>query len=160
MVALVRTIGIVWSVWASLVLAESPRAAAAFVSGCDERAAITYVAHPWHDHVGSYADGDIQVVILDRVEPAASAVYVGVLSPPFDHFGLPKCHLIGRSERLGFADAKLPERVAIDARHQIMLHLPVAYYDPLAPDSKRWQLQEISLDPLMGRLQIKTLSSH
>lgn len=127
------------------------------ILGCDKVESIRYVAEPWEKNSRYYADSDVRLAILDRLEPAASAVYLVVLGPPFSHFGLPSCYLLSYDKRHGFADMQLAESVAAPVDDLLTFEVAAGYYDPSAERSKRWERLELRIDLKNQKHVVKSL---
>ena len=57
---------------------------------------IQLIAEPMANSIKTFANGEVDLVLIDTVEPAAAAFHVMVLHPPRDEmFGTRDCHLIG-----------------------------------------------------------------
>ena len=116
------------------------------ILSCDQLDSIRYVAEPWEKNSRYYADSDVRLAILDRLEPAASAVYLAVLGPPFGHFGMPTCYLLSYDKRYGFADMQLAESVAAPVDDVLTFQVTAGYYDPSAERSKRWEKLQLRIN--------------
>ena len=116
------------------------------ILSCDKIQSIRYVAEPWEKNSRYYPDSDVRLAILDRLEPAAGAIYLAVLGPPFGHFGMPSCYLLSYDKRHGFADMQLAESVAAPVDDLLTFQVTAGYYDPSAERSKRWERLELRID--------------
>ena len=76
-----------------LTLAGLP-ARAVTVTTCDGLASVQSIAEPWEANTRTFANGDIRLVVLDTIEPAAGAFHLAILHPPRDELGSPMCSQI------------------------------------------------------------------
>ena len=114
----------------ALALAPLP-AAAVTVTGCTDLANVWAVAEPWEANTRLFANGEIRLVVLDTVEPAAAAFHLVVLHPPRDELGLPMCSMVSAAEGLGFGGMDLgPAAAAYDPARGLTVALPISTYDP------------------------------
>ena len=81
--------------WATTSLAQE-------VSDCDWRSSVRGLPEPWKENTRTFANGDVRIALIDTGEPAAAAMYLLVLSPPYDELGERQCKLIGPGGDLGF----------------------------------------------------------
>ena len=78
------------------ILTSAPALAQqAVVLPCDERIELDAVPEPWGDHTRSFANGDVRLAVIDTIEPAVAAIWLAVLSPPFDPLGARQCRMVG-----------------------------------------------------------------
>ncbi|GFE66403.1 hypothetical protein [Litoreibacter roseus] len=97
-----------------VMVAFCPLSVAAMdIARCDTRMQVTNVAEPWDKFTRTYANGDVRLVVIDTIEPAAGSVYLVVLSPPRDTLGRRQCRRISPVETLGFGGLNL-DRVHSD----------------------------------------------
>lgn len=116
----------------------SAPAAAQSVSECGPWAAAAFLAEPWEDNIATYANGDIRLALLDMTEPAAAAVHLMILSPPFDEIGLRQCRVISLEHSAtdggwpsGFLDLDFAARqVSYDPAAGLVVTMPVAAFNP------------------------------
>ncbi len=105
-------------------------AAAVTVSVCNEMADVRAVAEPWEANTKTFAKGDIRLVVLDTVEPAAGAFHLVILHPPRDELGSPMCSMVSAAEGIGFSDMGLaPATAGYDPARGLVVTLPVALYN-------------------------------
>lgn len=105
-------------------------AGAATLSECgDYRTDLRSIAEPWEDHTRIYANGEIRVVLIDTIEPAAGAFHLVLLTPPYDELGSPVCTVVSPPEGSGFSGISFPDMVAEEAAGSLKLTVPVGLYD-------------------------------
>lgn len=61
------------------------------------------IVEPWEQNARSFANGDVRIALLDRIEPAAGALQLLILSPPRDELGARQCRLLTYAGGQGFA---------------------------------------------------------
>ncbi|WP_149588960.1 hypothetical protein [Tabrizicola flagellatus] len=98
----------------------------------DYRSDVRNVAEPWEANTRTFARGEIRLVVIDTVEPAAAALYLLILHPPRDELGSPMCSVVTSAEGLGFADMGLgPAKAIYDPARGLTVSLPVSQADPM-----------------------------
>lgn len=113
-----------------LTLAAMP-AKAVTVAACDGLASVQAIAEPWEVNTRTFANGEIRVVVLDTIEPAAAAFHLAILHPPRDELGSPMCSQLSSSEGKGFGGLDLgPANGGYDPAQGLTVSLPVSLYDP------------------------------
>ncbi|MBU2992607.1 hypothetical protein Q4555_08140 [Octadecabacter sp. 1_MG-2023] len=70
---------------------------------CDWQARADAIVEPWEDYSRTFADGKVRVALLDTIEPAAAAMYLLILHPPYDELSGRTCTVVGLDEGLGYA---------------------------------------------------------
>jgi len=81
---------------------------AAEVHDCaDAETGAEFIAEPWRDNTRAFSQGDVRLILLDRIEPAAGAYHLMLLSPPFDDFGQPTCHVVSFAGEIGYPQMTL-----------------------------------------------------
>ncbi|QDC11697.1 hypothetical protein FHY55_18345 [Oceanicola sp. D3] len=86
------------------LLALSLPATAQEVSDCgDWRTQARNIPEPWEASTRSFANGDVRLVLLDTIEPAAAPTHLMILSPPFDELGSRQCKVLSREGQAGWA---------------------------------------------------------
>ncbi|MFM7332837.1 MAG: hypothetical protein ACKO1H_00260 [Tabrizicola sp.] len=119
---------------AALALAPLP-AAAVTVSSCSDVANVWAVAEPWEANTKLFANGEIRLVVLDTVEPAAAAFHLVILHPPRDELGIPQCSMVSAAEGYGFGGMDLgPAEAGYDPARGLTVALPIRVYDPDSAD--------------------------
>lgn len=99
----------------------------------DYRSDVRNVAEPWEANSRTFARGEIRLVVIDTVEPAAAAFYLLILHPPRDELGSPMCSVVTTAEGSGFADMGLgPAEASYDPARGLTVSLPVSQADPMA----------------------------
>lgn len=86
------------------LLAFTLPAAAQEVSDCgDYRTDARNIPEPWEASTRSFANGDVRLVLLDTIEPAAAPYHLMILSPPYDEVGGRQCKVLSRENQSGWA---------------------------------------------------------
>lgn len=110
-------------------------AAAVTVTACTDLANVWAVAEPWEANTKLFANGEIRLVVLDTVEPAAAAFHLVILHPPRDELGLPVCSMVSAAEGYGFGGMDLgPAEAGYDPARGLTVTLPIRAYDPDSAD--------------------------
>ena len=139
----------------ALAQSDGPQAT---VYPCDDAAGVITIAEPWEDNIATYADGKIRVALLDYTEPAAAAMKLLILSPPYDEVGLRACQVVGLPDGLGFANINFAERKAdYDTARGLTLTLPVQRY-PLGSDQDPdhgWYDLDIMINQATGDITLE-----
>ncbi|WP_231704082.1 hypothetical protein [Cochlodiniinecator piscidefendens] len=73
------------------------------VEDCDWRARADAIMEPWEENTRTFSNGRVRIAALDTTEPAAGALHVLVVSPPFDELGTRQCKVISLDGSIGFA---------------------------------------------------------
>lgn len=107
-------------------------ASAQHVSLCEWRADSRNIIEPWEDHIRSFANGAVRVAMMDFIEPAAGALHVMVLTPPYTAGpGERHCWIIGRDEGIGFVTLGFANMVpGYDPVTGLSLTMSARFYDP------------------------------
>lgn len=112
-----------------LMLSALP-AMAVTVGPCNELASVQSVAEPWEANTRTFAKGQIRLVVLDTIEPAAGAFHLVILHPPRDELGSPMCSMVSAADGLGFGGMELGPAVAsYDPALGLTVALPVSLYN-------------------------------
>lgn len=89
---------------ALLLSALAAPAAAQELSDCgDWRTDARNIPEPWEASTRSFANGDVRLVLMDTIEPAAAPYHLMILSPPFDEVGGRQCKVLSRENQSGWA---------------------------------------------------------
>lgn len=108
-------------------------AMAVTVQPCTELASVLSIAEPWEANTRVFARGDIRLVVLDTIEPAAAAFHLVILHPPRDELGGPMCSMVSATDGLGFGGMNLaPAEASYDPARGLTVSLPISVYDPEA----------------------------
>lgn len=115
---------------AVLGLLSASAAAAVTVDQCDWQARADAIVEPWSEFSRTFSNGKTRLALLDVIEPAAGALHILVMSPPYDEMGGRQCRVISAAPGIGFFGA---EFLALDAGYDpavgLMFTLPVQVYD-------------------------------
>ncbi|MCO6384978.1 hypothetical protein [Oceanicola sp. 502str15] len=89
---------------AALCLAATMPARAQELSDCgDFRTDARNIPEPWEASTRTFANGEVRLVLLDTIEPAAAPYHLMILSPPYDEVGGRQCKVLSRDGRSGWA---------------------------------------------------------
>jgi hypothetical protein len=103
------------------------------VSDCDWEASAQSLIEPWEDHSATFANGAVRIAMLDTVEPAAAAMHLLILSPPYNEVGDRQCKTIGSGARIGFSGIRWAALTSgYDPAVGLIFEVPVSRYDPEA----------------------------
>ncbi|MCF2905743.1 hypothetical protein L0666_12165 [Octadecabacter sp. CECT 8868] len=98
---------------------------------CDWQARADAIVEPWEDYSRTFADGKVRVALLDTIEPAAAAMYLLILHPPFDELSGRTCTVVGLDEGLGYAGMFFEELDAVyDPATGLTFTIPAIIYLP------------------------------
>jgi hypothetical protein len=128
-------------------------AQAVTVTACDGLASVQAIAEPWEANTRTFANGDIRLVVLDTIEPAAAAFHLAILHPPRDELGSPMCSQVSASDGIGFGGMDLgPAKTAYDPARGLTVTLPVRLYDPETADFVQGALS-VTINQSTGQVQ-------
>lgn len=114
-----------------IVVALATPLAAQTISDCDWEASARNLIEPWEDHTKVFAEGAVRLAMLDTVEPAAAAMHLLVLSPPYNEVGDRQCKSIGSGNRIGFSGIMWESLTAgYDPAVGLIFEVPVSRFDP------------------------------
>lgn len=107
-------------------------ASAQHAAPCDWHADARGIVEPWEDHIRSFANGAVRVALIDTVEPAAGALHLLVLTPPYTAgMGERHCWVVGWDQGIGFVSLDFAGMVpGYDPARGLSLVLPARFYDP------------------------------
>ena len=133
-------------------LAASP-VQAVTVSGCTGIASLLSIAEPWEANTRVYANGEIRLVVLDTIEPAAAAFHLAILHPPRDELGGPMCSMVSVSEGVGFSGMDIAPAVAgYTPGRGLTVTLPVAVYNAATAGFDQGDLS-VTINQATGQVQ-------
>ena len=116
---------------AAIALIAAPAAAVTVDDCIDHRADAAAIMEPWEENTATYASGRIRVAVMDSVEPAAGALHLLVLSPPFNELGERQCKIVSFDKTQGFAAVWFTERsAAYNPLTGLTLTVPVQFWLP------------------------------
>ena len=140
---------------AVVVLAVSAfPAEAVTVQPCTELASVLSIAEPWEANTRTFANGEIRVVVLDTIEPAAAAFHLVILHPPRDELGGPMCSMVSASDGMGFGGMDLrPVVASYDPARGLTVALPISQYDPEAADFYTDKLLSVTINQATGQVR-------
>ena len=85
------------------------------------------IAEPFEENLRPYANGNVQLMVVDTNESVVGAFHLLVFSPPYDEFGKGGCKGISYGAGVGFDAVSLKEAGAqYDPKTGLSLELPVA----------------------------------
>lgn len=113
------------------LLLSSAALSAQSLEPCDWRAGADGIPEPWADHTRTFANGEVRVVLIDRIEPAAGAFYLLILHPPRMELGERRCTLVGFERGVGYAGLFFEDLAAeYDPAQGLTLSVPGRLYLP------------------------------
>ncbi|MDO5528634.1 MAG: hypothetical protein Q4F71_04445 [Paracoccus sp. (in: a-proteobacteria)] len=133
-------------------------AQAQIVRHCHDDAAPAWaIGEPWEENTAVYAEGRVRLAVIDRIEPAAAAVWLLILSPPLDEVGGRQCRLVGLSEGSGFLDLDFAARTAeYDAASGLSVSMPALHFDPDSVDGIKRQLT-VTINQSTGEIAARSV---
>jgi hypothetical protein len=137
----------------ALMLGALP-AGAVTVSTCSGLASVRSIAEPWEANTRTFAKGDIRLVVLDTIEPAAAAFHLVILHPPRDELGSPMCTLVSESDGMGFGGMDIgPATASYDPARGLTVALPISVYDPEAAGFYAEKTLSVTINQASGQVQ-------
>ena len=119
---------------------------------CDWQASARNVVEPWADNTRTFANGDVRLVSIDTIEPAAGFAYLMILSPPYDEVGDRQCAMIGAGAGMGFAGLEFGSlKAGYDPAVGLVFDLVVRGYDPETAKTPR-QFLNVTLNQATGAI--------
>ncbi|MDO5604624.1 MAG: hypothetical protein Q4G25_05615 [Paracoccus sp. (in: a-proteobacteria)] len=119
------------------LLALAAPAAARSVGPCGDWTRAEALAEPWEQFSATYASGALRLAVLDSAEPAAAAVHLLILSPPYDEANDRQCRVVSLNEAqadgwpIGFFDMDFAARVAdYDPVSGLVVTIPAQTFVP------------------------------
>ena len=113
------------------ILAPASGATAQTIAECDWRASARNLVEPWEENSRTFANGAVRLALLDTVEPAAAAMHLLVISPPYGETGEAQCRVISFEQSLGFTALYLQQlTVSYDPSIGLSFALPGMIYLP------------------------------
>jgi hypothetical protein len=101
------------------------------VNPCDWAASAQAIVEPWEANSRTFSNGKTRLALLDTIEPAAGALHILVLSPPYDELGGRQCRVISASPGIGYAGISFDRLTAgYDPSVGLMFDVPIGLYDP------------------------------
>ncbi|MEM8537100.1 MAG: hypothetical protein AAGF56_04475 [Pseudomonadota bacterium] len=98
---------------------------------CEERAALSEMYSAAGEKLRTFANGDVEISIIDTGEQNLANVYLKVVSPPRDDLGLRQCRLIGAAQDKGFAGMNINSmESSYDPATGLQLSMIIRTYDP------------------------------
>ncbi len=98
---------------------------------CDARAELWTIPEPWDENTRSFANGEVRLVLIDTIEPAAIPYYLGILHPPRDTLGGRRCTMIGFGEGIGYQVLYFKGlQAGYDPARGVLFSIPGRLYDP------------------------------
>ncbi|KNG94657.1 hypothetical protein [Pseudaestuariivita atlantica] len=89
------------------------------------------IVEPWEEHTRTFANGQTRLTLLDRIEPAAGAFHLHLLSPPRDELGSRQCRIISHTWSTGFAGVYWDAmQTGYDPAVGLLFDVPVQVYNP------------------------------
>ncbi|MCI2399726.1 hypothetical protein [Aliiroseovarius subalbicans] len=115
---------------AALALLAAP-AAAQNVEDCDWRASARNLVEPWDETSRTFSNGKVRLALLDTIEPAAGALHLLVISPPYAELGDAQCKVISWAGSVGFSGLLFDQLEAhYDPTTGLQFAMPAIIYMP------------------------------
>ena len=70
---------------------------------CSWQSSAANLVEPWENYTRTFSNGKTRIALIDTLEPAAGAVWLLILSPPYNELGDRQCRLVGHGG-MGFMD--------------------------------------------------------
>lgn len=120
---------------AAILLACAVPTAAQTVTSCDRwEARAENLAEPWEEMSRIFANGAVRIAVIDVIEPAAGALHLLILSPPYSELGERQCRMIS-ADANGFAGIRFADLTAgYDPQTGLGFDVLVQVYDPQSAD--------------------------
>ncbi len=139
---------VLFSVLASMLLASTAQAIT--IEDCDWRARADAIVEPWAENSRTFSNGKTRLALLDVIEPAAGAMHLLVMSPPYDELGGRQCKVVSAEPGIGFSGIDFTAlTAAYDPSIGLMFTVPVLFYDPNIAMSRPARL-EFTLNQATG----------
>ncbi|NOX74971.1 MAG: hypothetical protein GXP03_15575 [Alphaproteobacteria bacterium] len=114
-----------------LSLAGASATQAQVISDCDWEASAWNLVEPWAENSRTFSNGATRLAVLDTVEPAAGAMHLLILSPPYDPLAGRQCKVLSWFKGMGFAGLNFSDlKAGYDPSRGLLFELPVQIYDP------------------------------
>lgn len=123
--------GAVTGVIAGLALLGAAPAFAQVAFPCGWQARADNIVEPWEDNTATFANGAVRITLMDTAEPAAAALYLMVLHPPFDELGLRTCTMVGLDKGMGYGAIYFDAlETSYDPARGLMFDVPAVIHLP------------------------------
>ncbi len=135
---------------AALVIASSVQAQR--IGDCDWRTSARNLGVPWEEYSKVFSNGKVRIALLDTVEPAAGALHLLIISPPYGELGSPQCKVVSAGDTIGFADMDF-KGLNADYNPEIGLifRIPVKGYS--GGERGPWQPLTVTLNQATGLIK-------
>ncbi len=125
------------------------------IEDCAWQASAESIVEPWEENSRTFANGDVRLAVLDTIEPAAGALHLLVLSPPYDELGGRQCKVISREQGIGWVQLEFAALTAgYDPAVGLTFTLPGRLYDPAFGYSNSVELY-MTLNQATGAIQVE-----
>lgn len=95
---------------------------------CDWKASAANIAEPWEAHTRTFSNGKTRLALIDTIEPAGGALWLLILSPPYDELGDRQCRMVGY-RGIGFLNLDFAAmQASYDPARGLTFRLPGALY--------------------------------
>lgn len=119
---------------------------------CGWQASARNIVEPWDENTRTFANGDVRVVNLDTVEPAAGFAFLMIVSPPYDALGSRQCVTVGHANAMGFAGLAFDGLTSdYDPAIGLIFDVVVSTYDPETAQSSQRMLN-ITVNQATGEI--------
>lgn len=149
---MIRPLIICTLIAAGPVLAMDPTASAPAIP-CPDRMKLDWIAEPWDINIATYGRDDVQMMLLDLVEPADASFQLAILHPPRDELGRRQCHLIAPQAQTGFPGFIFEERSAsYNPETGLTVSMPIQLWNGETPD-EGWAQIFININQQTGEVR-------
>jgi hypothetical protein len=126
------------------------------VSDCDWQSSAWNLVEPWEENTRTFSNGAVRLAVLDTIEPAAGAMHLLILSPPYGELGDRQCKVLSWGEGLGFAGLYFNDlKAGYDPTRGLLFEIPVQIYDPETSFSNS-ALVSLELNQATGAIKVDT----
>lgn len=125
------------------------------VGDCDWRASTHALVEPWDapQNTRTFANGNVRLAITDTIEPAAAALHLVILSPPYEELGGRQCRVVSADGNLGFSGLTLEAMISdYDPAIGLSFAMQAGAYDEKFGDILPMTLR-VTLNQATGEIQ-------
>jgi len=116
---------------AAFCLVAVPVSAQSVLRDCSTwQSSVRNVPEPWSTYSRTFSNGAVRITLLDTIEPAAAALYLQIISPPYDELGSRSCVLLTEDGGRGFANLFFEQlQASYDPSVGLTFRIPAERYD-------------------------------
>ncbi|MCK4712301.1 MAG: hypothetical protein KAT26_05415 [Marinosulfonomonas sp.] len=119
------------------------------VGECDWRSSARNLGVPWDEYSKEFSNGKVRIALLDTIEPAAGALHLLIISPPYGELGSPQCKVVSFGNSIGFADMDFSGLVSdYSPATGLVFEIPVKQY--FGDGSGPWEPLTVTLNQATG----------